>query len=138
MVISQSLFLQRMSHELFFNYPRHFSRNTVHIKSVPKEICCNFLIEIGFNDFEHINYVAMYRLSIPKILQDIDKCIYLDSDIVVEGDIAELDGISVEGVCIAGVEDGAPFGEYAERLREILDGPDLDQYINSGVLIMNL
>ena len=34
-----------MSHELLFNYPRHFSRNTINIKSVAKIICSYFFVK---------------------------------------------------------------------------------------------
>ena len=53
----------------------------------------------------HVRYPTFYRLSIPELLPQYDKCIYLDSDIVVEGDIAEYYDIDMEGYCIAGVKD---------------------------------
>lgn len=80
----------------------------------------------------HIKVPTMYRLLIPDLLLDIEKCIYLDSDLVVERDITELFDSDIEKCFVAGVR------EYA-----IEDAPKYlpkipDKYVNAGVLLMNL
>lgn len=86
----------------------------------------------------HVRYPTFYRLSIPELLPQYDKCIYLDSDIVVEGDIAEYYDIDMEGYCIAGVKDiGLSEKEQNERMK-ILNIDSMDEYINTGTLLMNL
>ena len=82
----------------------------------------------------------MYRLLLPEILKEVDKCIYLDSDLIVEGDISELYRIEMDGKCIAGVKAGLELATdqfKKERLNE-LKIPSLDDYINAGVLVFDL
>ena len=86
----------------------------------------------------HTGTPTMYRLSIPRVLEGVDKCIYLDSDIVVEGDVSELDEIDVEGMLIAGVKDGVQLDPRADKMVKELGIPSIDHYVNAGVLIMNL
>lgn len=92
---------------------------------------------------EYITTATMYRLLIPKILAeneegDIKKCIYLDADIVVEGNIDELFNIDVEGYCIAGVRERAISCDCDDNLRDQLGLPSLKDYINAGVIVLNL
>ena len=69
----------------------------------------------------------------PDLLPNIDKAIFLDSDIVVMHDIAALNAINVDDCWIAGVEDL----NYSGLVRML--GYDRQYtYINSGVYVMNL
>lgn len=80
------------------------------------------------NVLNYITHTAVYRLFAPKML-DIDKVIYLDSDLIVLDDIQKLWDIDVK--YIAGVQDGM-YKTHAKR-------NDLtNTYINSGVMVMNL
>ena len=92
---------------------------------------------------EFITTATMYRLMIPRILiengeQDIKKCIYLDADTVVEGNIEDLFDVDVEGYCIAGVREKTITCGCDNGLREQLGVPSLKDYINAGVLVLNL
>jgi len=80
---------------------------------------------------------TFFRLAIPDILP-LDKVIYLDCDIVVNLDIQELWDIPLEGYSFAGVADVpcARFSRTAFNRR--LMGCDTENYINAGVLLMNL
>ena len=86
----------------------------------------------------HIGTSSMYRLLIPDLLTDADKCIYIDSDTVVEGDIRELFDEDVRDVYLAGVKDIGVTVHPEKSLWQRQNIPSLDQYINSGVLLMNL
>ena len=98
------------------------------------------LLQMSNCHIDHITKPTYYRLLLPEILNQ-NKCIYLDSDIVVTGDLRELYDIDIEGYDIAGVI--APYFQNRKyeakkehcRLAHL---PDLDQYINAGVLLMNL
>ncbi|GHS89098.1 hypothetical protein AGMMS49957_11720 [Synergistales bacterium] len=80
---------------------------------------------------------ALFRLSSPDILK-IDKAIYLDVDIIVNMNIQELWDIPMEGRSLAGARD-MPIGRFsAAAFRRKLMGCDWKDYVNSGVLIMNL
>ena len=84
---------------------------------------------------------AMFRLFIPDILP-LNKVIYLDCDVVVNMDIRELWDMPLDDRSIAGaIERPAPrpfrrFSSKAFRLK--LMGCDRENYINSGVLLMDL
>ncbi len=80
-----------------------------------------------------------FRLFIPAMFPEYDKAIYLDSDIVVPGDISELYRTELGDNLIAAAADHSvvgvpPFVRYIENAI----GVDRYHYINSGVLLMNL
>ena len=93
---------------------------------------------------DHISHAAMYRLMIPRIAEQLqleaDICIYLDTDIVVEGDISELYtlGESLGDFYFAGVLDPSLFDKTQADNNVRLGIPAMDQYINSGVLLINM
>ena len=80
-----------------------------------------------------------YRLFIPAMFPEYDKSIYIDSDVVLTGDISELYNIEMGenfiGACPDfSVQEIEPFVQYIENVV----GVKKDEYINSGVLLMNL
>lgn len=84
----------------------------------------------------HLSKEAFYRLLIPNVLPQYDKCIYLDGDTIVEKDILNLYDIDIDNYYVAGVR--APGINYSKSLCKKIGLPSIDQYINSGVLVMNL
>jgi lipopolysaccharide biosynthesis glycosyltransferase len=93
-----------------------------------------------FIQIEHISAATYYRLKLPELLKDVKKCIYLDSDVVVKSDLSELFRINVDDKYIAGVPAAGyyyPDSKVQVKVTE-LGIPDLDNYVNAGVLIMNL
>ena len=85
----------------------------------------------------HITTAAFYRLKLPGILKNLDKCLYLDGDIVVNTDLMEIYNTDVTDAYIAGVKD---FGaqSWGPEYAKLLDINDMSQYVNTGVLVMNL
>ena len=80
-----------------------------------------------------------FRLFIPEIFTEYDKGIYIDSDIVVPGDISELYNKELEenliGACVdKSVQDIPEIMNYYENAV----GISRNEYVNSGVLLMNL
>ncbi|MBR6127486.1 glycosyltransferase family 8 protein [bacterium] len=75
--------------------------------------------------------VANYRLKIPELIKE-KKVLFLDVDIVVRYDIAELYSYDISDCYFAGVEDK----QY--EMRERINLPYDQQYTNGGVLLMNL
>ena len=66
-----------------------------------------------------------------------DKCLYLDQDIFVNGDIAELFDIELgDSFIAAGIEDSAS-KEYKSALKKDFS-ISIEKYINAGVILMNL
>jgi lipopolysaccharide biosynthesis glycosyltransferase len=111
-----------------------------------KELYDNF--EISFTEVEkkhielfyamkksYITVQAYYRCLIPILFPALTKAIYLDSDILVEGDISELWETDIDGYYLAGVED---LGLKDTDRKKQLGISEDNVYINSGVLLMNL
>lgn len=88
----------------------------------------------------HLSTAAYFRLLIPEILLEYDKCIYLDCDVIVHGDLKELYEIDVEGYYLAGVRDCHVMEDtpFEMKHQQVLGIPSRDKYINSGVMLMNL
>jgi lipopolysaccharide biosynthesis glycosyltransferase len=86
----------------------------------------------------HITVPTYYRLLIGDLLpNEIDKCIYLDSDICVCKDLSELFNIDIKENYIAGVV--SPIYFFSEKKHcKRLNLPSMKQYVNAGMLIMNL
>lgn len=85
-----------------------------------------------------ITKATYFRLLIPWILSDIDKVIYLDGDIIVAGDIAELYNYpSAPGKLIYGVRTPGYSTNGGLRKRITSNGLQPENYINAGILIMN-
>ena len=80
-------------------------------------------------NYKHITTSACYRLFAPFLLPDIDKIIYLDSDLIVLDDIKKL--WEFEPEYIAGVQDPMFIKQATKNDLKHL-------YINSGVMVMNL
>ncbi|MBD2605195.1 glycosyltransferase family 8 protein [Scytonema hofmannii FACHB-248] len=90
----------------------------------------------------HLTVSAYYRLFIPELLpQKFDKAIYLDSDMVVTGDLEELWNIDVGDNYVLAVQDDhqlyISISDALETYNKL--GIPLDyKYFNSGLLVMNL
>lgn len=82
----------------------------------------------------YISIATYYRLLLPEVLpKDIDKVIYLDSDIIVEKDIAELWNYDISNKYAAVVEDE---GSIYQVQRMHL--PAKNSYFNAGVCMFNI
>ena len=81
----------------------------------------------------HISKATYYRLMISDLLPEVDKVIYLDCDIVVNGSLAELWETDISDYAIAAVLQ-IGYGYEAERLGY----PMSFGYFNAGVNLLNL
>lgn len=91
----------------------------------------------------YISCATYYRLLLAEYLKQYAKCVYLDSDIIVNCDVAELYDLNLEGNYLAGVvatEPTFPEKSSAEKKQyaEMLHIKSVDKYINAGILVMNL
>lgn len=88
---------------------------------------------------DYFTLTIYFRLFIPVLFPEYDKGIYLDSDVVVPGDISELYqmhlGENLLGAVIDPVVAAVP---ELTRHAELCVGVEKDKYFNSGVLLMNL
>ncbi len=81
---------------------------------------------------------AVYRLLLPELLS-VEKVIYLDCDVIVNLDIAELWDIPMTDHPVAAVPDQA-IAYWPRELRLTVQSCriDINHYFNSGIMIMNL
>lgn len=80
-----------------------------------------------------------FRLFIPEMFKEYDKAIYIDCDIVLNSDISELYEISLENNYIGACRDKSIIGikEFENYFTNGV-GIDYRDYINSGVLLLNM
>lgn len=84
---------------------------------------------------DYITVAAYYRLLIPKIIdKNITRALYLDGDIICNGNLNELWNTNIEGKAIAVVKDMSEACQEYDRLAY----PKQLGYFNSGVLLLNL
>ncbi len=100
-------------------------------------------MEMSFLDIDKNLYVSFpltqpqsattyYKLSIAELLPaDVEKIIYLDSDLVILDDIQKLWSVDIGSYALAAVKD-----HRQDRL-EVLGIPPAEGYFNAGVLVIN-
>lgn len=90
----------------------------------------------------HIKIAAYFRLLIPFLLsRNFVKAIYLDSDLIVQGDLSQLWDIDIGDNYLLAVQQlGIPYVSslYGLANYKELEIPSDSKYFNSGVLVMNL
>lgn len=80
-----------------------------------------------------------FRLFIPEMFKEYDKAIYIDSDVVLNSDISELYDIDLGNNYIGACRDKSIIGikEFENYFTKGV-GIDYRDYINSGVLLLNM
>ena len=79
-----------------------------------------------------------YRLDLPNILKDEKRCIYIDGDTIVRHDLKQMNSINMSNYYIAGVRDINELINSTSEHYKRLEIDNLNTYVCSGVLIMNL
>lgn len=86
---------------------------------------------------DRYGYSAWYRILLPKLLPDLERVLYLDSDLLILGDLRTLYETDLgDGYLAAVTQPTLP--EMLPRLQETLGLPDAESYFNSGVMTLNL
>ena len=88
---------------------------------------------------DYYSKATYYRIFIPSIFTEYDKILYLDCDITVKGDIAELYNTEIGDNYLGAITDEAVqnipnFYEYVENFL----GIKRQDYFNAGILVINL
>ena len=93
----------------------------------------------------HFRPETYYRLLAPQLLPNVDKAIYLDSDLIVDDDVAKLFDVDVTGRPLAATRDADTIGQMdgydttvGPYLKNELGMSDPHDYFQAGVLLMNL
>lgn len=113
------------------------SENTKNnLNSIDDEFVINYISfkdEDVFGKYKNIpkkDYIYLYRLFIWDYINDVDKIIYMDNDIVINWDISELFEIDLWDNIIWATHDCVNRSIYSKK--------KLDHYFNSWVLIIDL
>lgn len=96
--------------------------------------------ELALRLRDYYSSAIYYRLFIPEMFGNLDKAVYLDSDIVLNDDVAKLFDYDIADNLLGAVADESVlavpvFCEYVVK-HVGLSSPE--KYFNSGVLVMNL
>ncbi len=80
-----------------------------------------------------------YRLFIPNMFPQYDKALYLDADIAILGDIANLYNVDIKDNYVGAIPDESVsiVPEFSKYTKDFL-GITYDKYFNAGILVMNL
>ena len=81
---------------------------------------------------------ALFRILLPEVCLELDKIIYLDSDLLVNCDIYELWKKDISKYCLAAVKDKEIAEGRIGSLAVRKNGVEKERYFNSGVILMNL
>ena len=89
---------------------------------------------------DYYTKTTYFRLFIPNIYPQYNKVIYLDSDTVLLGDVAELYHQEMGSNLVAVVPDDIIQNEeiFQEYVEKVVGVADYRKYFNAGVLVMNL
>lgn len=89
-------------------------------------------------DYTYVTGTALFKFRLSEILQQEDKVVYLDSDILVQKSLRTLYDYRVEDCYVAAVNDmlGIDDAGYPVLAKRI--GLDCEDYFNSGVMLLNL
>jgi lipopolysaccharide biosynthesis glycosyltransferase len=115
---------------------RGTNRVTIEFVDISKEVAA---IQASLKDVYHFSVVTYYRLFIASLFPQYRKIVYLDSDLVLLGDVAELYHTDLHGCIIAAapeqyVRNTPEFRLYAEKALDV----NPDGYVNAGVLVIDL
>ena len=86
----------------------------------------------------YVNHVSAWKMLIAEKLPQCDKALYLDTDILVRGDLSELFATDLGDACLGGVPNMLNQIPLRERISAQADLPEMDWYVNAGVLLLNL
>lgn len=103
----------------------------------------NIYIEFILMDWEkysklpilhHLTKEMYYRIEIPNLFPQVNKIVYLDCDVIINGDLSEILNCNLDNYAIWAPNDFWAYNAY----KYILNIPSEHKYFNSGVLLMNL
>ena len=81
----------------------------------------------------HVSSTDLFKFDLPEVLSDWDKVLYIDTDMIIQGDLSDLFNVPLGDNYIAAVKDmaGMVLEQHHTRL-------GLNNYFNAGMMLMNL
>ena len=86
----------------------------------------------------YVNHVSAYKMLIADKLPRLDKALYLDTDVIVRGDLSELFATDLGDAYLGGVPNMLNQVTLRERISAQAELKEMDWYVNAGVLLLNL
>lgn len=88
---------------------------------------------------DYYTNTTYYRFFIPSLFTQYEKAIYLDCDLIVEGDISKFYETNLKSKLLGGIpEEVMPLDSNLKAYPDIVLGVPQKEYFNAGVLVMNL
>ena len=89
---------------------------------------------------DYFSMTTYYRLFLPDLYPNLNKALYLDSDIVLLDDVAKLYNIDLGTNLVGAIPDGAVASvkEFQDYVELVVGLKDYRNYFNAGILLMNL
>lgn len=109
---------------------RVYNNFTLHIVRVDQTRFCKLNSKI-----DYISIETCYRFLIAELLPNVDRILYLDGDLIINGRVDDFYDIILDNYCIAAVRDTFVMDVRGSKY---LQSVGVTNYINSGVLLMNL
>lgn len=134
----------KIKFDYILNQFSNFKLRFINIKQYFEKYCLK-------SNIPHVSNATFYRYVIPDVLQEYEKIVYLDTDLVVNADVSELYEVNLEdnyfaaccdnslrqqiSLALSGVESYKPVDEYFKKL-----GFEnvMEDYFNAGVLVFNI
>ena len=108
-----------------------FNGKSVEFYQMKKDTFAEFPID----ENTYLDYGAYIRLYLGECLKQLDKVLYLDCDVIVNGSLCKLWNTDISDYAVAGVRDR--INDYI-RVYNRLDYQMCEGYINSGMMLINL
>ena len=86
----------------------------------------------------YVNHVSAWKMLIAEKLPQCDKALYLDTDILVRRDLADLFAVDLGDNYLGGVPNMLNQITLRERISAQAEMDEMDWYVNAGVLLFNL
>jgi lipopolysaccharide biosynthesis glycosyltransferase len=135
---------RRLSTSLRTKIEESVCRDSVRIDWIDINDNCLRSLVNTLRSFDTVSLESYYRLLLPDVLpQELDKVIYLDSDLVVHQDISKLWDLEIANTSLLAVPELFPASERVSssagiRLYRELELPSELKFFNSGVMLINL
>lgn len=99
-------------------------------------VCISDGLLTGLPSSENYPSVVWQRVLLPILLPDVDKVLYLDSDVIVLGSLLPLWNLDISDYYVAAVTN--PMGDEMAGWPQWIGLPNAKAYFNNGVMVMNL
>lgn len=107
---------------------------SITIIDVPEDYSQFSIQKEGF----HVSTAAIVKFQLPTLLSELEKVLYIDGDVIVNGDLSRLYDVQLDGLYAAVVKDIKPTHRYKPSILEKLKIKSHRYYFNSGMMLLNL